>query len=267
MGKNTTKERTTPITPQAVLEEGAKVSAEIKAAADYTDLGAVLKFARTIQDPNEREAYYANHEDLRNITEFDYARRINLPLVTMQAASATGNSVAAQKAATQLAQGLEAFAEISPEFKEYVKGLEERIATLEADIKPLKANDPIQDKRLDYLEDCVARMTRGELVEPFLVWKDRQQTTPAPTTPSPTIPPQAEDPITDAESLARAAGAEHKEPEKKVGFWAKVANALNLGMGKDGSTADSDKPAQGKYWRETKTDDNTNATNGTHGKE
>ena len=261
MGKNTTKKRTTPTTPQAVLEEGAEVSAEIKAAADYTDLGAVLKFARTIQDPNEREAYYANHEDLRNITKFDYARRINLPLVTMQAASATGNSVAAQKAATQLAQGLEAFAEISPEFKEYVKGLEERIAALEG-------NDQVQDARLDAIEQCLAALTRGEQVKPFDPHKGQEaQPTPAPTTPSPTIPPKTENPITDAESLARAAGAEHKEPEKKVGFRAKVANALNLGMGKDGSTADSDKPAQGKYWRETKTDDNTNATNGTHGKE
>lgn len=267
MAKNTSKKNTTPTTPQAVLEEGAKVSAEIKAAADFTDLGAAVDYARTIADPAEREAYFAKLKPLRDITAFDFYSRVKKPLSEMQAATATGNSAAAQKAATQLAQGLEAFAEISPEFKEYVKGLEERIATLETDIKPLKANDPIQDKRLDYLEDCVARMTRGELVEPFLVWKDRQQTTPAPTTPSPTIPPQAEDPITDAESLARAAGAEHEEPEKRVGFWAKVANALNLGMGKDGSTADSDKPAQGKYWRETKTDDNTNATNGTHGKE
>ena len=263
MGKNTTKERTTPTTPQAVLEEGAKVSADIKAAADYTDLGAVLKFARTIQDPNEREAYYANHKDLRNITEFDYARRINLPLVTMQAASATGNSVAAQKAATQLAQGLEAFAEISPEFKEYVKGLEDRIAALEG-------NDQVQDARLDAIEQCLSALTRGEQVKPFDPHKGQEaQPTPAPTTPSPTIPPKTENPITDAESLARAAGAEHEEPDQgnKGGFFQKIVNAFRLGTSKDGSTADSDKPAQGKYWRETKADDNTNATNGTHGKE
>ena len=266
MGKNTTEKR--PATaPQAVLEEAVEISAEIKAAADFTDLGAAVDYARTITDLAKREAYYAELKPLRDITAFDFYSRVKKPLTEMQAATATGNSAAAQKAATQLAQGLEAFAEISPEFKEYVKGLEERIATLEADIKPLKANDPIQDKRLDYLEDCVARMTRGELVEPFLVWKDRQQTTPAPTTPSPTIPPKAEDPITDAKSLARAAGAEHEEPDQgnQGGFFQKIVNAFRLGTSKDGSTTDSDKPDPRKYAGPIKTD-NT-ASGGTHGKE
>ena len=262
MGKNTTKKR--PATaPQAVLEEAVEISAEIKAAADFTDLGAAVDYARTITDLAKREAYYAELKPLRDITAFDFYSRVKKPLTEMQAATATGDKAAAGKAATKVAAGLEAFAEISPEFRTYVKGLEDRIAALEG-------NDQVQDARLDAIEQCLSALTRGEQVKPFDPHKGQKaQPTPAPTTPSPTIPPKTENPITDAESLARAAGAEHEEPDQgnKGGFFQKIVNAFRLGTSKDGSTADSDKPAQGKYWRETKTDDNTNATNGTHGKE
>lgn len=257
--KNTTKKRPTTA-PQAVLEEAVEVSAEIKAAADFTDLGAAVDYALTITDTAKREAYFADLKPLRDITAFDFYSRVKKPLTELQAATATGNKAAADKAAAKVVDGLKAFAEISPEFRTYVKGLEDRIAKLEADIEPLKANDPIQDERLDKLEAYLAALTRGQQVKPFDPYKG-QKAQPAPTKPLP-VPPKDPHTVEDVEDLAAATGAEYEVPEQKLGLRQRILNAFKLG-----STADSDKPAQGKYWRETKADDNTNATNGTHGKE
>ncbi|OYX53622.1 hypothetical protein B7Y92_02120 [Candidatus Saccharibacteria bacterium 32-50-13] len=260
MGKNTTKKR--PATaPQAVLEEAVEISAEIKAAADFTDLGAAVDYARTITDLAKREAYYAELKPLRDITAFDFYSRVKKPLTEMQAATATGDKAAAGKAATKVAAGLEAFAEISPEFRTYVKGLEDRIAALEG-------NDQAQDTRLDAIEQCLAALTRGEQVKPFDPHKDQKaQPAPAPTTPTSTVPPKDPHAVTDAESLAADTGAEYEEPDQgnKGGFFQKIVNAFRLGTSKDGSTTDSDKPDPRKYAGPIKTD-NT-ASGGTHGKE
>ena len=256
MGKNTTKKR--PATaPQAVLEEAVEVSAEIKAAADFTDLGAAVAYALTITDTAEREAYLVSLKSLRDITAYDFYINVKKPLTEMQAATATGNKAAADKAATKVADGLEAFAEISPEFRTYVKGLEDRITALEG-------NDQVQDTRLDVIEQCLAALTRGEQVKPFNPHKG-QKATPTPTKPLPTVPPKAKDPVTDEESLARAAEGEHEEPDQKAGFWRKIANAFSLGTGKDGSTTDSGYPDPRKYAGPVETDNN--AANGTQGKE
>lgn len=258
MGKNTTKKQPTPTTPQAVLEEAVEVSAEIKAAADFTDLGEAVTYALTITDPAKREAYFANLKPLRDITAFDFFSRVKKPLTELQAATATGNKAAAHKAAAKVTDGLEAFAEISPEFRTYVKGLEDRIAALEG-------NDKVQDTRLDRIEACLAALTRGEQVKPFTPYKE-QGPTPTPTKPLP-VPPKPKAPITDAESLAQAAGANYEEPDQKVGFLQGLLNAFKLGSGKD-----SDLPAQDKYWgeaspKEKSSTDTNNAASGTHGKE
>lgn len=260
MGKNTTKKRPAPA-PQAVLEEAVEISAEIKAAADFTDLGAAVDYARTITDLAKREAYYAELKPLRDITAFDFYSRVKKPLTEMQAATATGDKAAAGKAATKVAAGLEAFAEISPEFRTYVKGLEDRIAALED-------NDQVQDARLDAIEQCLAALTHGEQVKPFDPHKDQKaQPAPAPTTPTSTVPPKDPHAVTDAESLAADTGAEYEEPDQgnKGGFFQKIVNAFRLGTSKDGSTTDSDKPDPRKYAGPIKTD-NT-ASGGTHGKE
>ncbi|HMS93413.1 MAG TPA: hypothetical protein PKD28_03425 [Candidatus Saccharibacteria bacterium] len=272
MGKNTTKKQPTPTTPQAVLEEAVEVSAEIKAAADFTDLGAAVDYAMTITDTATREAYFANLKPLRDITAFDFFSRVKKPLTELQAATATGNKAAANKAAAKVTDGLEAFAEISPEFRTYVKGLDDRITALES-------KDTAQDKRLDRLEArqdkiearqdkievCLAAITRGEQVKPFVPHKE-QKATPTPTKPIP-VPPKPEAPVTDAESLARAAGASYEAPDQKVGPLRGILNVFKLGSGKD-----SDLPAQGKYWseaspKEKSSTDTNNAASGTHGKE
>ena len=186
-------------TPQVVLEDAAKTAQRIKTAADFTDLGKATDYALTIADPAAREAYFANLKPLRDITAFDFYSKVQRPLEELQAASATGDSAKANKAEAQLAGGLDEFAEISPKFKDYVRGLEDRITKSE--------------KRLDNLESVVARMLRGQFVDVTnLPWEAGQ----VPTRTS--VLPKLDLPVTDAQSMARAAGSPATDaPEEHIG--------------------------------------------------
>ena len=237
------------VAPEKVLQEAVEVSSEIKAAADWTDLGKAVDYAMTITDPAEREAYFADLKPLRDITAFDFYGRVKRPFAKMQAASAAGKAAEAAKAADDVAKGLADFAEISPEFKKYVGGLEDRVVKLEQAIEPLQENDKVQDKRLADIENVVARMLRGQFVDPAdLPWEKGGATAPA----QPVVPPKNPGAPTDAQSRAAAHGGTDgddgtEEPEQ-IGFFAKIARALNLGTGKDGNRPQGDGyPYPGTY--------------------
>lgn len=232
-----TKTRRQAATPEKVLKDAVAVSSEIKAAADFTDLGKAVDYAMTIADPAEREAYFADLKPLRDITAFDFYGRVKRPFAKMQAASAAGKPAEAAKAADDVAKGLADFAEISPEFKKYVGGLEDRIVKLEQAVEALQTNDKVQDKRLDDLEDVVARMLRGQFVDVAnLPWEKGGAKAPAP---QPVVPPKAPQATTDAQSRAAAHGTSDDDTEepKPIGFFAKIARAFRLGAGGDEDNA------------------------------
>ena len=219
MGNNTTK-KSRPVratdavgqtTPQVVLQDAAKTAQRIKTAADFTDLGKATDYALTIADPAAREAYFANLKPLRDITAFDFYSKVQRPLEELQAASATGDSAKATKAEAQLVEGLDEFAKISPKFQAYVKGLEDRIAKSE--------------KRLDNLESIVARMLRGQFVDVTnLPWEAGQ----VPTRTS--VLPKLDLPVTDAQSMARAAGSPATDaPEEHIGPFKRLMRLFALG--------------------------------------
>lgn len=223
-------------TPEKVLQEAVEVSSEIKNAADWTDLGAAVDYAMTIADPAEREAYFAALKPLRDITAFDFYSRVKRPFAKMQAASAAGNKTEAAKAADDVAKGLADFAEISPEFKKYVGGLEDRIVLLEQAVEALQTNDKVQDKRLADIENVVARMLRGQPIDVAnLPWEKGGAKAPAP---QPVVPPKDPAATTDAQSRAAAHGTSDDEEEPKpLGFFAKIARAFRLGAGGDEDNA------------------------------
>lgn len=198
-------------TPQVVLKDAAKTAQRIKTAADFTDLGKAVEYALTIADPAAREAYFADLKSLRDIVAFDFYSKIQRPLKELQAASATGDSAKATKAEARLAEGLDEFAEISPKFKDYVRGLEDRITKSE--------------KRLDNLESVVARMLRGQFVDVTnLPWEAGQ----VPTRTS--VLPKLDLPVTDAQSMARAAGSPATDaPEEHIGPFKRLMRLFALG--------------------------------------
>ena len=238
------------VTPEQVLKEAVEVSSEIKAAADWTDLGAGVDYAMTITDPAEREAYFADLKPLRDITAFDFYSRVKRPLAKMQAASAAGKPAEAAKAADDVAKGLQAFAKISPEFQQYVGGLEDRIVNLEVAVEGLTANDGVQDRRLDALEGVVARMLRGQPIDVAnLPWENGGTKAPA----QPVVPPKDPQATTDAQSRAAAHGTgddtadtKVEQPEENLGFFAKIARAFRLGAGGDDQKGDG-YPYPGTY--------------------
>ncbi len=219
MGNNTTK-KSRPVratdavgqtTPQVVLQDAAKTAQRIKMAADFADLGEAVDYGRKNLPPMKREAYFATLKPLRDITAFDFYSNVQRPLEELQAASATGDSAKATKAEAQLVEGLDEFAKISPKFQAYVKGLEDRIAKSE--------------KRLDNLESIVARMLRGQFVDVTnLPWEAGQ----VPTRTS--VLPKLDLPVTDAQSMARAAGSPATDaPEEHIGPFKRLMRLFALG--------------------------------------
>ena len=219
MGNNTTK-KSRPVratdavgqtTPQVVLQDAAKTAQRIKMAADFADLGEAVDYGRKNLPPMKREAYFATLKPLRDITAFDFYSNVQRPLEELQAASATGDSAKATKAEAQLVEGLDEFAKISPKFQTYVKGLEDRIAKSE--------------KRMDNLESIVARMLRGQFVDPTnLPWEAGQ----VPTRTS--VLPKLDLPVTDAQSMARAAGSPATDaPEEHIGPLKRLMRFFALG--------------------------------------
>ena len=256
---NPRKKSTTPTTPQAVLEDAADKAAQIHQSAvlerRYTDLGEATKYALTIKDERKQAEYFRRLKRLRDVTEYDYFVEIAQPLTELQAATVTGDKAAADRAATKVVNGLTAFAEISPEFAAYVKGLEDRIAKLET--------------RMDKVEE----ETRARRIEEFLAAKFPGEFSPlppttggaTPTKPYPAQPTKNPQPITDAASLAQATGATYEAPRRR-NILQRALDAIRLGSDKN-SSEESGYPGKESYWVRPSASAANNADNGANRKE
>lgn len=242
-----TKQKTQKTVSAKALVEKLDALAAL-AREDYREatfgLADIVSEAETLQGA-ARAAFIKGSMPKRNeLVEFIavYDDLIIPAKAALKAAAAKDDLPVAQAQAGKMLDGLEALAAINPDLAAKFEAHERRLAALEASDKKQDAEleklwaaiDEI-NARDGHIEGYLFRATSGKGFEPYVPFG-----TPKPVDPAPQVP-QASRPITDAESLAAAAGADDANPDDdtsdsqsdgpKKGWVAVLKERIGLGRG------------------------------------